>query len=305
MKNMSSDGYHDRYYENGYYQGSMADWIIGLVFCVCPAIIFFAAIYLLKRAVTGYNIITSIIFFVALLLFVPGFVDRKRFSALRRLKKKKSDSFSGTVWRIREYSDTRVGDDTTWYGKKEKDYCISFYDKEYGSKNASAVRATMARTSRIIWVSTETWMILAGICAVLNLFLYELVVPLFRRSNMAIKARDFFEVLFFILPSVLALLFAVLNYVYIRIKDKLLYECAVRAVNDNKAEEQKQRIERNIDRNLSKKWYYNNCPNCGAEVSYSLKSCSHCGTSLEVKSFEGGTAGAIHRLEEPEAQEKS
>lgn len=301
---MASSGYCDRNNENENYNGSdMFALIFIVLFPAISIIAFFVALDLLHQAFTGYNIITTIIFFIAFLMFIPSSRERKRFSALRSLKK--SDSFSGSVWRIREYSDDRVGNDTTWYGKKEKDYCIAFYDKEFGSKNAAAVRETMGRTSRIIWVSTETWMIFAGICVVINIFLYELVVPLLMRSYMAIKARDFFVVLIFILPSVLALIFAVLNFVYVRIRDKLLYECAVRAVNDNKAEEQKRRFERNIDRNLSKKWYYNNCPNCGAEASYSLKSCSHCGTSLEVKSFEGGAAGAIHRLKEAEEPEKS
>ena len=44
------------------------------------------------------------------------------------------------------------------------------------------------------------------------------------------------------------------------------------------------------------KWYYNVCPNCGSAASPDIRSCKHCGTSLEVRSFESENPSAVHRI---------
>ena len=176
------------------------------------------------------------------------------------IRKKDVEIFRGSVWSA-DYSDNRVGNEYDWYGKLDKNYSISFFDRTYGSDNVKTVRQAVKRTPRIIWVNTTTWLAWAIVCAVCNLFFYKLVIPYFERMYMTDAAFAFFDFLIFFLPPVLALLFAFFSFIFVKAKDKVLYECAVRVVADNRAKEHKLRTERNIDRKLSNKWYYNNCPN--------------------------------------------
>ena len=242
-----------------------------------------------------YHIIVLIIFVIAFVMFIPGFGEKNRFAAIGKIKKKDIESFQGSVWST-AYSEKRVGDDYTWYGQLDKNYSISFFDKVFGNDNVKAVRETVKRSPGIIWVKTTTWLAWAIVCAVCNLFFYSLVIPFFEKAYMSDAAFAFVDILTFFLPSVLALICSIFSWVFVKAKDKLLYECAVRVVNDNRAKEQKLRTERNIERKLSKKWYFNDCPNCGAIASPSVKHCAHCGTSLEVRSLEGVSSSDIHTL---------
>ena len=110
------------------------------------------------------------------------------------------------------------------------------------------------------------------------------------------EAFAFMDDFIFYLPSILTLLCAVTGLIMVKVKDKLLYKCAYRIVHDNIAAEERMKTESIIASKLSSKWYYNRCPNCGAEASKALRICTHCGASLEVKSFEDGISGAIHRI---------
>ena len=112
---------------------------------------------------------------------------------------------------------------------------------------------------------------------------------------MSDSAFIFFDNLIFFLPSCLALLFSILSIIFIFVKDKLLYECAVRIVEDKKAKEEAKMSEQSIASRLSLKWYYNICPNCGANADRSKSTCQNCGSSLEVISMNKGI-GAIHKI---------
>ena len=241
------------------------------------------------------HIVTLVMVIAVFFLFSNAMQERKRFAAIRRLRNKYSETDQLGVWSA-EYSDNRNGSDETWYDHSSKKYSILFTEEEYGVENVKAVIKTVKRTPGIIWVSPAVWFVLSLICAISNIFFYELVIPFFERAYMTDEAFAFFDITVLLLPSVLALTFAVLNKVFVKTKDKILYECAVRIITDRRAKENKERTERGIDRKLSSKWYYNNCPNCGAKADYHLKTCQNCGSSLEAGTAAGGAAGAIHRL---------
>lgn len=293
----SSGSGSDYGYSDSYGGGSGSGRPLGFM-DIFQLLIFFC-IFLIEAVygglIPGYNIANFVLFLIAFIIFVPSMKERKRFTAIRQIIKNKPLSSHQSVWSS-DYSDHRVGDEHTWYGRFDKNYSISFYDEEHGEDNKKACRETVKRTSRIIWLSPVTWLTFAIISAVCNFFFYELVIPVFERARLTDQAFFFFDFLIEFLPSMLAITFAVLSLVFIKVKDGLLYKCAVRIVADNQAKDHKKLIERNIDRKLSKKWYYNNCPNCGALADYALKSCKHCGTSLEVDSFKTGAPGAVHRL---------
>ena len=247
------------------------------------------------ESLSGMHIVTLVMVIAVFFLFSNAMQDRKRFAAIRRLRNKYAEADQLGVWSA-EYSDNRNGSDETWYDHSSKKYSILFTEEEYGVENVKAVIKTVKRTPGIIWVSPAVWFVLSLICAISNIFFYELVIPFFERAYMTDAAFAFFDVMVLILPSVLALTFAVLNKIFVKTKDKILYECAVRIITERRAKENKERTERGIDRKLSSKWYYNNCPNCGAKADHHLKTCQNCGSSLEVVTAAGGAAGAIHRL---------
>ena len=287
----SGGGYGSYGSGGGGFVGSIGEWIGTLVYMA-----FYTALYIDDIEYLSATHLISLVMVVAVfLLFLPEVQDRKRFAVIKKFWNRNAEVRDVGVWSA-EYSDNRTGSDETWYDRFDKKYSILFTEEEYGSENVKEVLKTVKRTPRIIWVSPSVWFALSLICAICNFFFYELVIPIFERAYMTDEAFAFFDVLTFLLPSVLALTFAVMNKVFVKIKDNLLYECAVRIITERRAKANRESTERAIDRKLSSKWYYNNCPNCGAKADYHLKTCQNCGSSLEVETAPGGAAGAIHRL---------
>lgn len=272
-------------------EGSGGGWIGMFVYIAMYMALHIDALEYLSAT----HLISLVMVIAVFLLFFPEVQDRKRFAVIKKFWNRNAVVHETGVWSA-EYSDNRIGSDETWYDRFGKKYSILFTEEKYVLGNVKEVLKTVKRTPRIIWVSPSVWFALSLICAICNLFFYELVIPIFERTYMTDEAFAFFDVLTLLLPSVLALTFAVMNKVFVKIKDNLLYECAVRIINDRRAKANRESTERAIDRKLSKKWYYNNCPNCGAKADYHLKTCQNCGSSLEVVTASGGAAGAIHRL---------
>ena len=151
-------------------------------------------------------------------------------------------------------------------------------------------------TTSAVWIKSFVWLNIGIISFASTFFYYELVIPYFERMIMTDFAFYFIDVLTFYLPSIICLLSAIACFTFVKVKDKLLYECVKRVVEDNMSAEERLRSEEYIDSILSNKWYHNFCPNCGAPASQALRSCSSCGSSLEVKSFEKEMPGAVHRI---------
>jgi hypothetical protein len=82
------------------------------------------------------------------------------------------------------------------------------------------------------------------------------------------------EIVFY-LPCILAFACPVLSFIFVTVRDNILYECAVDLANE---------IEADLIAKAGSpmKCYRNVCPNCGATSTSSLKQCNICGTSLEV-----------------------
>jgi len=99
---------------------------------------------------------------------------------------------------------------------------------------------------------------------------------------MSDEAFAFIDNFIYYLPPVMAIIFAVACLVFRKLGDKILHECADRLSKENAAIEVRQKTLAGIKKESDKKYYYNNCPNCGAKVSSIARSCSYCGTTLEV-----------------------
>lgn len=280
----------------GSYDGDPGDAVVLFAY-LAAAVIGGIITFLMKVAhneIPGLNLINLVMFLVSSGFLIKSISEYQRTKALKLIKDYGPAKNLTYVWKGDSVSKIET-DSKSWYGYN-KCYFIAFYDHDFGDENAKKVYELMASTPKIIWVSPTVWLVCSIICLVSTFFFYEAVIPVFERAIMTDFAFAFFDHLVFYFPAILCLLFAVGSFVLYKIKDKLLYECAVRVVKDNKAAAEKLEKENAISAKLSNKWYYNICPNCGAYPSQVLKHCDHCGASLEVDSFENGTQSSVHKI---------
>ena len=155
----------------------------------------------------------------------------------------------------------------------------------------------MKRTPRIVWIRPGTLLAIAIVIFLVNFFFYEMVIPIFENMIMSDAAFTFFDYFVFYLPKILALQCPILSFIFIKVRDKYLYECALRLGNEIQSEEQRAATESAIANALSKKWYHTICPNCGAKASSAIKTCTSCGSSLEVMDGDSNLS-SIRRINE-------
>lgn len=298
-----SGGGGSHFHGGGYYRSDDDDpyepYVLLIV--VGGAIICFIIGQLVLGNIPGLNLLNTGIFITAAGLFIPSHKQSDRTDALKDILK---HQYSKSYIKSEVYSGDRIGSKLTWAGKNNKSYWITFYEKPYGENNVREVYETMKRTPRIVWVRPKTW---SGICIalfVINFFFYEVTIPFFENMWMSDEAFVFFDYLIFYLPSILALLCPILSLIFVKVRDNILYECALRIAEDIAAKEKRKVTESEIDSKLSKKWYYKVCPNCGAPATGALKHCLSCGSSLEVLESTQ-IVGAMRRIYEGDSDEAS
>lgn len=256
--------------------GCFTTMAILVCFFVGGGLYFIGAI--INSEVPGLNLPSLVMFAVAGFLFIPSFQQSARTSELSDVLHyglSKSYIYSET------YSGDRIGDKDTWAGRSNQSYRISFFGP-HGDNNIKEVRATMKRTPRIVWIRPGTWLAIAIVIFLVNFFFYEMVIPIFENMIMSDAAFTFFDYFVFYLPKVLALQCPILSFIFVKVRDKYIYECALRLANEIASEEKRSVTESEIAKELSKKWYHTICPNCGARASAAIKTCTSCGSSLEV-----------------------
>jgi hypothetical protein len=126
----------------------------------------------------------------------------------------------------------------------------------------------------IIWLQPGVWLAIYTAILVLNIFLDNAVSSFFAGMGTGTGITVLRGIVFYT-PCVLALACPVLSFIFVIVRDNILYECAV-----NLAKE----IEADLIANAGSpmKCYRNVCPKCGVVSTASLKHCNNCGTSLEV-----------------------
>ncbi len=247
--------------------------------------------------VPGTDLFTLGIFTVSVVFFVLGLKEYKRTEDLFHLKNVDSVT-KRQVWNadFTEYGPHSVSDKVSWAGKYDKRYRIAFYDRDFGEENIKKVREMMKRTPWIVWMNSFVWLVIGVISAICSFFFYEMVIPVFENMIMTDEAFAFIDDFVFYFPAGLTLLCAILCFAMVKVKDSLLHKCAERIVEDNNAAYEKMKKENYIAQALSSKWYYNNCPNCGADAKKDTRICVHCGTSLEVKDIATEQVSSVHRI---------
>ena len=174
----------------------------------------------------------------------------------------------------RKYTNKRTGSNFTWAGVDEKSFRIAFSASEQGTKNGQEVLKVMKSKPWIIWLQPGVWLAISTAILILNIFLYNAVSSLFASMGTGTEIAEL-RVIVFYTPCVLALVCPVLSFIFVIVRDNILYECAVKLANE---------IEADLIAKAGSpmKCYRNVCPNCGAVSTSSLKRCNSCGISLEV-----------------------
>ena len=296
-------GYHGGGYHGGSYYGGNGDGdgdvgnliFEGIKFGI--AILAFSVYEVATGDIPGMDLFTLGIFVASIVFFVLGLKGYKRTADLYHLK-----SFDGInksqVWNAEftEYGPSSVSDKVSWAGKYDNRYRIAFFDRDFGEENVKKVRELMNRTPGIVWMNSYVWLVIGIISAISSFFFYEMVIPVFENMIMTDEAFAFIDDFVFYFPAGLTLLCAILCFAMVKVRDSLLHKCAVRIVEDNNAAYEKMKTENYIAQALSSKWYYNNCPNCGADAKKDTRICTHCGTSLEVKNIATEQVSSVHRI---------
>ena len=252
-----------------------------------------------ENGLPGYNIWNVLIFVASFVVLAFAMKDSYRYEALKYAKNNCMLKDS-SIWKKYNYMEPSgtVSDNRTWASVKGNYYNIAFYDKEFGEENFKKVRETMNRTPKILWVEKSFFIAPVIISFLITVIYYEAVIPFFENAVMTDEAFAFIDAATFYFTSVFALVTAIACHVVFGIRDRILHECALRIIEDNVASVKREETEEFIKEKTISKWYHTYCPNCGAKASSALKTCPFCGTSLEVTSFDGASAGSFRRIKE-------
>ena len=245
--------------------------LLGQMWILVPCTIYVIAYGICNREFPGLDPINATVYLLGGILLIPSYIQAPRtyaLSEIRRYGASEMPVFS------KKYTYKRDGSNFTWAGIDEKSYRIAFSASEQGTKNGQEVLKVIKSKPRIIWLQPGVWLAIYTAILVLNIFLDNAVSSLFAGMGTGTGITVLRGIVFYT-PCVLALACPVLSFIFVIVRDNILYECAV-----NLAKE----IEADLIANAGSpmKCYRNVCPKCGVVSTASLKHCNNCGTSLEV-----------------------
>ena len=245
--------------------------ILSQMWVLVPYTIFALAYGIYNREFPGLDPINATVYIVAGFLIIPSYIQAPRtyaLSEIRRYGASEMPVFS------RKYTYKRTGSSFTWAGVDEKCFRIAFSASEQGTKNGQEILKVMKSKPWIIWLQPGVWLAISTAILILNIFLDNAVSSLFASMGTGTETAVLREIVFYT-PCVLAFACPVLSFIFVIVRDNILYECAVKLANE---------IEADLIAKAGSpmKCYRNVCPNCGAVSTSSLKHCNSCGTSLEV-----------------------
>ena len=245
--------------------------LLGQMWILVPCAINVIAYGICNREFPGLDPINATVYLLGGILLIPSYIQAPRMYALseiRRYGASEMPVFS------KNFTYKRDGSKFTWAGIDEKSYRIAFSASEQGTKNGQEVLKVIKSKPRIIWLQPGVWLAIYTAILVLNIFLDNAVSSLFAGMGTGTGITVLRGIVFYT-PCVLALACPVLSFIFVIVRDNILYECAV-----NLAKE----IEADLIANAGSpmKCYRNVCPKCGVVSTASLKHCNNCGTSLEV-----------------------
>lgn len=220
--------------------------------------------------VPGLNPINATIYIVAAFLFIPSYIQAPRTYALAELRK-----YGGTDLYVfsRELSFNRIGSNYTWVGVNDKNFRIDFSTGEQGARNAEEVKWVMSNTPKIIWLQPGVWVVIYSVILALNILLDNGVSYVLGSVE---ESTDPFRIILYYLPSIFAFALPIISFIFVRMRDNHLYECASKLAEEIEADLNKRAA-------APMKCFRTICPICGTRATSSLKNCVSCGAPLEVQ----------------------
>ena len=245
--------------------------ILSEIWIVVPFAIFALGYGIYNREFPGLDPVNATIYVVAGLLFIPSYIQAPRTYALSEIRRYGASEMAVFS---RKYTNKRAGSNFTWAGDDGESFRIAFSVSEQGAKNGQEVLNVMKSKPGIIWLQPGVWLAISTAILVLNIFLDNAVSSLFAGMGAGTGITVLRGIVFYT-PCVLALACPVLSFIFVIVRDNILYKCALKLANE---------IEADLIAKAGSpmKCYRNVCPNCGAVSTSSLKCCNNCGTSLEV-----------------------
>ena len=245
--------------------------ILSEIWIVVPFAIFALGYGIYNREFPGLDPVNATIYVVAGLLFIPSYIQAPRTYALSEIRRYGASAMAVFS---RKYTNKRAGSNFTWAGDDGESFRIAFSVSEQGAKNGQEVLNVMKSKPGIIWLQPGVWLAISTAILVLNIFLDNAVSSLFAGMGTGTEIAELRAIIFYT-PCFLALACPILSFIFVIVRDNILYKCALKLANE---------IEADLIAKAGSpmKCYRNVCPNCGAVSTSSLKCCNNCGTSLEV-----------------------
>ena len=252
--------------------------------------------------IIAFNFLTLPVFVVSSVLLFFGLKESKRTVAIKRLLKNGPSRMQGRVW-SRKQKNKDVTDGKSFYGAR-KTYDINLFDPDFGDANSQKVYDMVIMTPGIIWIKPSKLLGGAIFCFIVNIFFFPLVMQALDNVVITDQFSGFIRIFLFYFPSIVCLILSAYCLIVVKIKDNLLYKCAVRIVEDNNAVKNRADTGNKTAYAASSAWYYNICPKCGTKASERDKVCSRCDSSLEADFKSGGRPSSCHRVFEYNPKKK-
>lgn len=193
-------------------------------------------------------------------------------------------------------------DGVSWY--TDKDFCLVLDNRDSRQANIDFVYEELKKWPFILKIDSIIWYISSVLLFILNIFFYQLVIPLAENSRMSDEAFAFVDDLIYYLPVILILLCAVACLVINIVRIKMARKMCIHLVDSNVAEKLIGDTEKEIELIYETFWYFNICPYCGLDPKPADERCRGCGSSLEVKDLKKTKEDQRHKIEKPKVVEK-
>ena len=227
----SGGGYSGGGYDPG--GGGVEGFMVIGIIVIAITLYFFSHIQ--RETIPGINLITFGIYVATGFAFIPSIKAHKRVNELERIKLKfvvSSTRIIGSEF----ISPVRRGTKETWVGKEDRNFRISFIEEGFGDKNLKRVKEFM-RTKPIVFM---LWPRVFLVIAILWCFSAPFIVTGVRNyliwKPISVKRIDEIAKYVSYIPAVLSFLCPILSGVFVNIREKLLYKCAVQIVDENEKE---------------------------------------------------------------------
>lgn len=227
----SGGGYSGGGYDYG---GGGGDGLMVIGIIVIAITLYFFS-HIQRETIPGINLITFGIYTATGFFFIPSIKAHKRVKAIEGIRARHvvhSDRIIGSEF----LSPVRRGTKATWVGKEDRNFRISFNEEGFGDKNLKRVKEFMRKRPIVFMLWPKVFLVIAILWCFSAPFIVTGVRNYLTWKPISVKKIDEIARCVSYIPAVLSLLCPILSAVFVNIREKLLYKCAVQIVDENEKE---------------------------------------------------------------------